>query len=88
MPIPNTGSAASRFAKAIVPALAEMKTELYALAGTALFADVELVLDEIDIPTSAMPSRRVLRQTQEPVYAIVRQEGQSRPPAALSCVRF
>jgi len=55
----------------------EMKNELYHLAGTALFSDVELVLDEIDIPPSVVPSPRVLPQAQEPIYAIVRQEGRS-----------
>jgi len=55
----------------------EMKNELYNLAGTTLFADVELVLDEIEIPPSVMPSPRVLRPAQEPIYAIVGQESQT-----------
>src|SRR5262249_35910747 len=55
----------------------EMKNELYSLAGTTLFADMELVLDEVEIPPSVMPAPRVLRQVQEPIYAIVGQESQT-----------
>jgi CHAT domain-containing protein/pimeloyl-ACP methyl ester carboxylesterase len=55
----------------------EMKNELYDLAGTALFADVELVLDEIEIPPSVMPPARFLPQAQEPIYVIVGEEGQA-----------
>jgi pimeloyl-ACP methyl ester carboxylesterase len=56
---------------------AEMKSELYRLAGTALFEDVELTLDEIELPPVERAAPRVLTQAQEPVYAIVRQEGES-----------
>lgn len=56
---------------------AEMKSELYRLAGTALFEDVELTLDEIEQPPVERPAPRALTQAQEPVYAIVRQEGKT-----------
>jgi CHAT domain-containing protein len=56
---------------------AEMKSELYRLAGTALFEDVELTLDEIELPPAERPAPRALARVPEPVYAIVRQEGET-----------
>jgi pimeloyl-ACP methyl ester carboxylesterase len=58
---------------------AEVKNELYRLAGTSLFDDVELTLDEVDLPPPETPSARVLAAGPEPIYAIVRQEGQTGP---------
>ncbi len=55
----------------------EMKAELYRLAGTSLFDDVELTLDEVELPPPERPSALPLARGQEPVYAIIRQEGQS-----------
>ncbi len=55
----------------------EMKGELYRLAGTSLFNDMEVTLNETKVPPSARPSARILEPGEEPVYAIVRQEGQS-----------
>src|SRR5208337_2168803 len=55
----------------------EMKSELYRLAGTSLFGDMEVTLNETTVPPTARPSARVLEPGEEPVYAIVRQEGQS-----------
>jgi pimeloyl-ACP methyl ester carboxylesterase len=53
---------------------AEMKSELYRMAATALFDDVELTLAEVEIPPPAeQPTPRVLELGPEPVYAIVRQ---------------
>lgn len=57
---------------------AEMKSEIYRLAGTPLFDDVELTLDEIEVPPVATPSARALIPGQEPVYAMIRQEGQTK----------
>jgi hypothetical protein len=53
---------------------AEMKSELYRIAATPLFDDVELTLAEVEIPSAPeQPSARVLERGPEPVYAIVRQ---------------
>jgi len=57
---------------------AEMKNELFQLTATSLFADVELTLEEVDIPPAPAAPVRVLHPWQEPVYAIVRQEGQTK----------
>ena len=54
----------------------EMKAELFRLAGTSLFEDIEVTLDEIEVPAPAA-APRVLEAAEEPVYAIMRQEGQS-----------
>ncbi|MFL5313207.1 MAG: CHAT domain-containing protein, partial [Myxococcales bacterium] len=56
---------------------AEMKSEMYRLAGTGLFADVELTLDESELPEPVLAGPRVLAQERDPVYVIVRQEGQT-----------
>ena len=56
----------------------EMKNELYRLAGTTLFDDVEITLDEMEVPPPARPVVRVLAAAQEPVYAMIRQEGKSK----------
>ncbi len=53
----------------------EMRGELYKLVGTALFDDVEMTLNEIEVPPSERPLTRVLEPSPEPVYAMVRQEG-------------
>jgi hypothetical protein len=53
---------------------AEMKAALYRLAGTTLFDEIELTLDQIEVPPSERPSPRVLEATREPIYAIVRGE--------------
>lgn len=57
----------------------EMKAELFRLAGTELFDQMEVTLDEIEVPSPppAMASR-VLRPGEEPAYIMVRQEGSSR----------
>jgi pimeloyl-ACP methyl ester carboxylesterase len=56
---------------------AEMKSELYRMAATSLFDDVELTLGEAEIPPPAeAPTARVLELGPEPIYAIVRQENQ------------
>jgi pimeloyl-ACP methyl ester carboxylesterase len=53
-----------------------MRQELFRLAGTPLFDDVEVTFDEITLraPAPAGPSRGALRGA-DPVYLIVRQEG-------------
>jgi hypothetical protein len=53
---------------------AEMKSEMYRLAGTALFDDVELTLDEISLPPPAPQGPRPLFQGEDPVYVMVREE--------------
>jgi pimeloyl-ACP methyl ester carboxylesterase len=53
---------------------AELKTEMYRLAGTALFDDVELTLDEIELPPPALSAPRPLAQENDPVYVMVREE--------------
>ena len=53
---------------------AEMKAEVYRLAGTPLFEDVDLDLDEIELPPSEPASARGLVSGPEPAYMIVRQE--------------
>lgn len=55
----------------------EMKMELYRLAGTPLFDDIELTLEEVEVPPSEPPTPRVLEPAREPVYIIVRQEAQT-----------
>jgi pimeloyl-ACP methyl ester carboxylesterase len=57
---------------------AEMKTEVYRLAGSPLFDDVELTLNEAEIAPTARPVARAVSAGPEPVYAIVRQEGQTK----------
>jgi pimeloyl-ACP methyl ester carboxylesterase len=54
---------------------AEMKSEIYRLAGTSLFDDVELTLDEVEVPPSDRPAARVLQAGPEPVYVMIRDEG-------------
>ena len=54
---------------------AEMKNEVYRLAGTPLFDDVELTLDEVETPSSEHPAERVLQAGPEPAYVIIREEG-------------
>lgn len=56
---------------------AEMKTELFRLAGTSLFDDIEVTLDEIVLAEAQAPAARALASGPEPVYAIVRQDGQT-----------
>jgi len=56
----------------------EMKSELFRLSGTSLFDEIEVTLEETEVPPpAAPPAARVLEPGQEPVYAIIRQEGQS-----------
>jgi CHAT domain-containing protein/pimeloyl-ACP methyl ester carboxylesterase len=57
---------------------AEMKNELYRLASTPLFDDVEITLEEVEVPPAEQPAARVLAPVQEPVYAMIRQEGESK----------
>lgn len=57
---------------------AEMKNELYRFASTPLFDDVEITLEEVEVPPSEQPAARVLAPVQEPVYAMVRQEGETK----------
>ena len=57
---------------------ARIKEELYRLASTELFADVEVTFEEIELPApmSVAPAARGLRSSEEaPVYLLVRQEG-------------
>ena len=55
---------------------AEMKAALLRTAGTSLFDDIELTLDEIRLPSPA-PTRgaAALAAGPEPVYIMIRQEG-------------
>jgi hypothetical protein len=53
----------------------EMKAEMYRMAATSLFDDIELTLRETEIPAPAEAPGRVL-QGREPVYLTVRQETQ------------
>lgn len=55
----------------------EMRNEIYRLGGTSLFDEVELTLEEIEVPASQAPPGRALRPQQEPIYIIVRREGES-----------
>ncbi len=54
----------------------EMRTELYRLAATELFADTEITLDELRLPDAVPRSQaaRALGGGPEPVYLLVRQE--------------
>jgi len=55
---------------------AEMKECLLRLSGTALFEDVEVVFDEIEVPMPGAASvARGRRRDSEPVYLMIRQEG-------------
>ncbi|HET7785215.1 MAG TPA: CHAT domain-containing protein [Myxococcales bacterium] len=53
---------------------AELKAEMYRLAGTSLFDDVELTLDETELPPPSLPAPRPLAQVEDPVYVMVRAE--------------
>jgi CHAT domain-containing protein/pimeloyl-ACP methyl ester carboxylesterase len=53
---------------------AELKSEMYRLAGTNLFDDVELTLDETELPPPAAQAPRPLAQMEDPVYVMVREE--------------
>ena len=57
---------------------AEMKNELYRLASTSLFDDVEITLEEVELPPAEQPMARVLAPVQEPVYAMIRQETETK----------
>lgn len=57
---------------------ARIKEELYRLASTELFTDVEVTFEEIELPASVsvFPAAQGLRSAEEaPVYLLVRQEG-------------
>jgi CHAT domain-containing protein/pimeloyl-ACP methyl ester carboxylesterase len=54
---------------------AEMRAEVYRLAGTSLFDEIELDLTEIEVPPTEPVTARVLEAGQEPVYMMIRQEG-------------
>lgn len=56
---------------------AELRNELYRIGATSLFEDVELTLDEMEVPVPLQQSPRVLAPGQEPIYVMVRQEGVS-----------
>src|SRR2546425_10344689 len=59
---------------------AEMKAEVYRLAGTSLFDEVDLDLDEIEAqPSEPQPARALVLGPvgPEPAYMIVRQESQT-----------
>ena len=56
----------------------EMRSELYKLVGTALFDDVELTLNEIEVPPPEPAFARVLEPSPESVYVMVREEGSSK----------
>jgi pimeloyl-ACP methyl ester carboxylesterase len=53
---------------------AAMKSALLRIAGTSLFDDVELLLDEIELPPPAAGAP-ALAPGPEPIYAMIRQEG-------------
>jgi CHAT domain-containing protein/pimeloyl-ACP methyl ester carboxylesterase len=53
---------------------AEMKAELYRLAGTSLFDDIELTLDEVEVPSTELPSTRSVQSGPEPIYMMIREE--------------
>jgi CHAT domain-containing protein/pimeloyl-ACP methyl ester carboxylesterase len=57
---------------------AEVKSEIYRLASTPLFDDVEVTLNEVEVPPTERPTARVLAPAPEPVYAMIRQEASSR----------
>jgi pimeloyl-ACP methyl ester carboxylesterase len=58
---------------------AAIRQGLYRLAGTPLFEDVEVTFDEVTLPApaAAEPTRGIVRAP-DPVYLIVRQEGDPR----------
>jgi hypothetical protein len=53
---------------------ADMREELVRLARTPLFEDIDLVLNETEVPHSEPAAAPVLRGGPEPVYTIIRQE--------------
>jgi len=54
-----------------------MRAELYRLLGTSLFEDFEITLDEEAIPPAeAAPAVRAGARRRDPVYLLVRQEGE------------
>jgi pimeloyl-ACP methyl ester carboxylesterase len=60
---------------------AEMKSEIYRLASTPLFADVELTLDEVELaPAAPSGTRQTQARAAEPIYLMVRQEGDVAKP--------
>src|SRR5438132_12020804 len=54
-----------------------MKAEVYRLAATSLFDEVDLDLDEIEVPPSEPQPARAVVPAPEPAYMIVRQESQT-----------
>jgi pimeloyl-ACP methyl ester carboxylesterase len=58
---------------------AELKSGIYQLAGTPLFEDIEVTLSEVELPAPVTPRGRGQEEPgQDPVYAIVRQEAESK----------
>ncbi len=57
----------------------EIKRELFRLSSTALFEDLEVTFDETRLPPAAAapPTDRAATWTRDPVYLLVRQEGQT-----------
>ena len=53
---------------------AEMKAAVLRIAGTSLFDDVELTLDEMKLPAAPARGATVLAGGAEPVYTMIRQE--------------
>jgi hypothetical protein len=59
--------------------MAEIKSKVYALSSTDLFADTEILLDEIELEPKVEPTRdRGMRTAPEPVYLLFRAEKASR----------
>ena len=56
---------------------AEMRDQAYRLAGTSLFEEIELTLDEVELPPAPAAAPRAPATGPEPVYLMVRQEGES-----------
>jgi hypothetical protein len=64
-----------------------MRSELYRLAATDLFADTEITIDEVELPDAVARGRvsRGLSGGPEPVYLLVRQETKKNGTLGLRC---
>ena len=63
-----------------------MKAAVLRIAGTSLFDDVEVTLDEVKLPLPA-PTRgtAALASGPEPVYTMIRQEGEAADYFSSAC---
>src|SRR5262249_39624364 len=57
---------------------AEMRQELFRLSSTSLFNEVDLIVDEVEVPVTTTSANLAVTHGPDPVYLIIRKEGQLR----------